>query len=301
MATSNILRSKYPILAVAMNQVSDAKFAVACANAGITPSIGMFGYKVDGKPDYNKLVDDLIMYKKEVGNSDCMFTIIDPYIHDEAVMQILKAAGVRLIEIILPWGHYDMYQMGESLVKWRNHGFTLFQRTLQYDKSHERAGRNGFWLRFFDGVVAKGDKAAGAVSTQTLPDLITAIKTDYPNIAIIAVGGISTKAHVDSYLKMGATAVGVGTILAVATESCLSDAAKEEMIKGRFNKAKKTNPYKEKNALVFKPLHTGDLNYTLSLKVGTKRPDLGGHIYVGEGINNVKAIRPLKDIVADLV
>ena len=40
----NNFNTKYPILAAPMNRVSDAKLAVAVANAGCIPSFSIFNY-----------------------------------------------------------------------------------------------------------------------------------------------------------------------------------------------------------------------------------------------------------------
>ena len=57
---TNYFNSKYPIIALAMNQVSDAKFAIECSNAGIYPSISLFNYNT-----FNLLLDDIHFFVKE--------------------------------------------------------------------------------------------------------------------------------------------------------------------------------------------------------------------------------------------
>lgn len=278
---------------MAMNQVSDTKFAIACAEVGIIPSVSVLCYLTETfAVDYHKLTDDLLLLE-----SDIMFSMYESQVYDLILAKILKAAGVKVIEIIMPWHDYDMYKFGEAIAKLRDEGFLLFQRAVQYNPAVGRPARNGYWYPHFDGIIAKGNKGAGAITEQPLVDMIIAITKDYPDKLLIAAGGISTKKQVKAYLKYGVVAVGIGTLFAASEEACLSPTAKQKLVGGKFT----PNSLPGKNALVFKHIDSNDPNHTLSLKVGLNRPDLGGHIYAGEGINNIKAIRPLKDIVAGLV
>mgnify|MGYP003348685181 CR=1 FL=1 len=53
---TNYFNSKYPIIALAMNQVSDAKFAIECSNAGIYPSISLFNYYKNNTINYERFI-----------------------------------------------------------------------------------------------------------------------------------------------------------------------------------------------------------------------------------------------------
>jgi hypothetical protein len=296
-----MFNSEHPIIALAMNQVSDAKFAVACAEVGVFPSITIFNYYKDkGGIDYHLLVDQLLYFKTARGNSDFLFSMYHPHVSDKVLIKILKAAGVKILEIIMPWVEYDLNKFIDDVANLKEQGFTLMIRAVEYNKKAIKPARNGGLFQYFDVILTKGNKGAGSVSTQSLEEMFFITKNDYPDKKLVAAGGIHSKRQMNLFLENGAMAVGIGTLFAASTESCLSDQTKELMIQADFNKIKQTT-YPEKNALVFKPIKTADPNYTVSLKMGMKRPDIGGHIYCGEAIDSITSILPLKEIVKTLV
>lgn len=296
-----MFNSQYPIIALAMNRISDAEFAVACAEAGVFPSISILSYyNSEGSIDYQKLLDALMYFKTTRGNSDFLFSMNEPHISNKILIKILKAAGVKILEIVMPWHKYDVDKFTNDIENLKSEGFTLMVKAIEYNKKAVRPARNGSLFHCFDLVLVKGNKGAGAVGSQSLEEMFFIAKNDYPDKKLIAAGGIYSKRQMNLFMENGAIAIGIGTLFAASAESRLSADTKELMIQGDYEKVKQTT-YIEKNALVFKPIKTEDPNHTLSLKIGMQRPDIGGHIYCGEGIDSIKSVLTLKEIVNNLV
>lgn len=285
-----------------MNHISDAPFAVACAEAGIFPSISIYSY-TDGRThlDYNALVDGLRTFRTIRGNSDFVFSMFFTHVFDRVLIKILKAADVKILEIMMPFIDYDVEVFLENLTFIKSEGFTCMLKVVEYDKKSTNPARNGSLTQHFDILQLKGNRGAGGTGSQSLEEMFFIAKNDFPDKQLVAAGGIYTKRQMDLYIKSGgALAVGIGTILAGSAESRLSVQTKLLMIEHSFAKVQ-ADTYAEKNALVFKPIEMNDPNHVLSLKLGMSRPDLGGHIYCGEGIDSISSILTIKEIVNNLV
>lgn len=296
-----MFNSQYPIIALAMTiGISDAKFAVACADAGIFPSISITCYYDKHILNYSRLVDDILLFKNARHNTDFIFSLNEQNLTDKALIKILKAAEIKFLEIVMPWHEFSTEEFKDSLAILQDEGFILIKKSVEYNKLAERPTRNGTLYPYFDVLLLKGNKGAGAIGTQSLEEMFFVAKHNHPDKKLIAAGGITNKKQIDFYLENGAVAVGIGTLLAASLESNISTQTKELMIQHNFEKVKQTS-YADKNALVFKPILTTSPNHNASLKLGMARPDIGGHIYCGEAIDSIKSILPIKEIVANLV
>jgi len=295
-----MLNSKYPIIALAMNQVSDIPFASHCADAGITPSISIFCYQ-SAKIKYSDLVADMMTYKAKHSNFDVVISIHMTNLYDFILRDLLKAAGVRIVEVIMPWEDYDMEKFLAALKEWQGIFEHVMMRVIENNKDAIRPARNGQLLPHFNELMLKGNTGAGAVSDQTADEIFDITHAAYPDKKLVISGGISTKERISHFMSKGAVAIGIGTLFAAAKESPLSEATKLKMIDAEFKDIQKISP-SNRNALVFKLIETQDLqNYTGSLKLGIHHPELGGHIYCGAAVDNVKSILTLEEIVQQLV
>ena len=78
-----------------MNQVSDAKFAVDCYNAGIYPSISLFNYKT---------IKDFILgisyFKEKTGTTDFLFSLNFSDFENLQIRNIIDKLDIKNIELI---------------------------------------------------------------------------------------------------------------------------------------------------------------------------------------------------------
>ncbi len=81
-----------------------------------------------------------------------------------------------------------------------------------------------------DGFIAVGQGAGGHAGPSPLQVLIPALKSHFPNTAVIAAGGIATGAGILSVLSLGASGVSMGTRFIASRESTVSDDYKNAVV-----------------------------------------------------------------------
>jgi hypothetical protein len=283
-----------PIIAAAMNQISDGPFAVACAEAGLFPSISLFRYYYRWKIDFESLIKDIILFQSK-SKSDLIFSMLMSDIFNDDVMKVLRAFNLKILELEAPTGATEE-RFSSALQALKAEGFTLIQKILQYNPE---TVHRGFLYKYHDMLMIKGNEAAGSVKGQSTSDLFDAIKKDFPDKQIIVSGGISTKQQIDDYLSRGAVGVAIGTLIAMSKESPISQVAKERMLQTTFEEAKNSE-IPGKNALLIGKFVVPALPENTEVRIGRLFTDDAGLIYAGAAINQIKQIRPLKEIVADL-
>ena len=101
-------------------------------------------------------------------------------------------------------------------------------------------------------------------------------------------------------MGMGCIGVAIGTLFAASEESCISKETKLKMIESSSNEIKRLDSGAQQNAIIFSRIEEDDFNNTNSLNMGMKDPT-NGHIFAGKGIDHIKSILPVKDIVQLLV
>lgn len=285
---NNIFGTKYPIVCAGMNTVSDINLAIAAAKSGILPSLVFGNYK-----NFVEIREDLTKFKDEIGNCNLLFTILNNLdINVIAFFKILNEFKVPYIEC------------SEKLI---NNPMAL-KIIKQYDiklivKDNNYPYFTNFCSDLLYAVNIKRDKGAGlSLGDQTFPNFCEAIadcKTKYPHLKIIVSGGISSSLDIKELISDGADAVAIGTMFAFSKECKISTITKERIVNGNYQL---TNNIKGRpqNGIVFEiDNEIDDRNNTNSLIKGVNGQ--GGHLFVGCGVNDIKSIRSIKEIVDDLV
>ena len=159
-------------------------------------------------------------------------------------------------------------------------------------------------MELFDGIIFKNAKSAGRITNeiQNFEESIRTFVSMYPNKAIIPCGGVGNKSDVDNLLSIGSTAVGIGTLFAFSSESCISTNTKNKIIQKtkediiRFEMSQNV----KQNAILFSNWNKDDdINHSKSLQAGILNSN-EGHIFVGEAINHINSIKTFQNIVDDL-
>jgi|LauGreDrversion4_1035100.scaffolds.fasta_scaffold21999_3 NAD(P)H-dependent flavin oxidoreductase YrpB (nitropropane dioxygenase family) len=301
------LGCKYPIVASPMNRVSDLKLAIACANAGIFPSFNIFNWWI---PVINKLditlVDRELKEFRDKASGDFLLSVTTDLIANESIYNLIIDNKVSHLEILdQPHEQSNITLANHDLFRpYKDAGVKIIPKQL--------SGHNAK-NTIMDGIMLKRKEGAGRGFEHIDMDKeIIKIKNDAPNLPIILSGGIGTAQDVQKYLSMGCIAVAIGTLLAASEESCINLESKQKMIEATSEDIKRMGNgkgqqrpvydiYSSQNALVFSELPgTDDINNTRSLAAGVRSPNMG-HIFVGVGIDHVKEIKPVNDIIQELV
>ena len=284
---------KYPIVAAPMNKVSDLGLAVACFNSGIFPSLSLYTYYGIDRLRLDLFDQALKEYKLITGSNSILISMLTSDVFDKKIQQILIDNKVTHLEIIDDKNIVDSEVWATTVkeIKFlQDQGIKIFLKAL--------TSRNT--ALEIDGIILKGSKGAGrGLESVDIDQELENVRDQYPNLPVIMSGGITCSEDIQKYLDIGCVAVAVGTLFAAANESPISINSKRKMIDStydnivRFGKA-------EQNALVFDPVPGDSHNNTISLVYGIRNPSKG-LIFAGKGIDNIKEILSVHDIVQQLV
>lgn len=292
-------KSTYPILLVGMNKVSDLRLAIAAHNAGIFASLSVFNYYDYrlGMPVYKNLKKDILEFQDKTGSKNLMISTNDNFLFDSEFLELCQSQLFTHLELIViptsnsvldkTFSHPIIEQIKSCGVK------IIFKISHSYPTTS-----------MGDAYTLKGINGAGSIHDfgETLIESLTRLKSKDPDVKIIATGGIGNGKQIKELLDHGFIMVGIGTLFAASEESCISLESKKKMIEAKSTDISKFDNSGQ-NALIFKIIedrHKDDLNNTLSLKRGIKSADQG-HLFAGHGIDYIKEILPIKDIVQRLV
>ena len=286
---TNCFNSKCPIVALAMNQVSNAKFAVDCHNVGIYPSISLFNYKT-----IKDFLLDVSYFKEKTGTTNFLFSLNFSDFENKQIRNIIDKLDIKNIELIFNFHNSNeiFSNIKNELKKRQNIVFYLKTMSITDLRFNE----------YFNGFILKGNNSAGIIGKNKIESIFLYTKKTYPDKFIIPSGGIENKNQIKYFMDNGAAAVGIGTLFALSEESPIPKESKLAMINKKRSIMINSINHK-KGAIVFSKIKNGnnDHNNTESLILGITSGGKKGHIYAGTAIESIKEIKPLKQIVEELI
>jgi len=292
----NYFGTKYPIVSMPMNKVSDLTLAMAVRHSGALPSLSIFNYS-----NLICLEQDLVDYKKEFNDVKLLLSMSTQELIRQSVCDLITKYQIEFVEVIRDTPGEDLRKLTLEEV----------QAKTKFEKANLELIRNNNVKVFLkthntknieyivDGLVLKGQDGAGR-GTESLEALFTDIKKHSPDLPVIVSGGIGTAEQVKHYLDKGANAVGIGTLLAVAKECKISNETKLKMIESTSNDIKRFSNGASQNALIFTEIVNDTFNHSHGLEQGVTGVS-SGHIFAGTAINHISEIRPVSDIINDLI
>ena len=287
-----ILKSKYPIVAMAMNKVSDISLAIAVAKAGGVPSFSIFNYK-----EHNMLEEDILKFKNTCNNDKFFISLgVEEFI-SQKIIDIIFKYNIDLIELISDGKeeHPDMdireERKNNTLKFLKDNNIKVFLKCV-----HPSQIENN---KDITGIILKGRNGAGRGYIQT-ETLFNHIKQRYPELSVIVSGGIGTADQVKYFIDKGALAVGIGTILAASKESLISLESKKKLVNASSSDLIRFPDKAQQSALLFKEVVDDNYNHTLGLKAGIVNPD-EGHIFAGQSVDNITDIETVQTIINRLM
>lgn len=265
-----------------MFHISDIKLALACINAGIVP--GLIAY-----PDIDVFLADVKTCKKHCDEIFGSINLTD-LIRNDIFKRIIES-GITHIELL----DYNKDQISnETILKiklLRSHNIKIYIKCL----SHKTLVH---YLKIIDGVTIKGPEGAGrSLADVSLIDEISKIKELYPNLEIIASGGVKNNFDIKKLMQAGAHAVSIGTLFALSKESSMPEETKIKLLTKTSADISRTKHGAKQRAIIFQDTEfDGDPNNTFGLTTGLKSGTTG-HVFMGNAISEVNKILPIIDIV----
>jgi NAD(P)H-dependent flavin oxidoreductase YrpB (nitropropane dioxygenase family) len=280
-----MFNSRHPIVCSPMNGVSDLKLALACARAGIVPSLLPFIFKSTN--DFFQAVDIILNE-----SNDIHVAFPFKYIVDNA--EIIKGSGITHIEI-LDYFPNDLTDTNKGIVnELRSHGIKIFLKILIPYIPNE-------FIDIIDVVTVKGSEGAGRSANDIkLEKIIFDVKETYPKVDIVASGGIKNSNDIKALLSHGASAVSIGTLFAMSKESPIPDAVKNKLLQSTSADIRRLKTGARQRGIIFDEQAVDDFNNTKGLYSGL-RTGTKGHIFIGNALDSITDILSVQEIVDHLV
>lgn len=299
--TDKFFNSRYPIMEAVMNGGSDLPLALAVADAGAFPS---YWYQSN-----EQLYDDITEFIKCTGHCNiAVGGLVFQRFTDLELLKIINQLKISHIEI-LATNHRtgNFISMNEILsdTKIATRLNMLKQTSKIMTRIYEPTNCS-LSSTYFDGYCIKGKESAGKSGNYSVSELFN-IQKDISVNSLIPYGGIGTPHQVKDYLERGAVGVAVGTLFAASQESSLSIEAKQQIIKANSSTITRLVDTNQNSLLLddsfktFTPVVDNDWNRQHYLKQGLHGNGSKGLLYVGNGVDYVNDIKPVKDIIKYLV
>jgi NAD(P)H-dependent flavin oxidoreductase YrpB (nitropropane dioxygenase family) len=300
-----MFNTKYPIVAVGMNQVSDINLAIAVSLAGGISTISCFNYSTSlNILNLFRLEKDLILFQSTLNNCDLILSIDDyNLLKNLKIINLIEKYKIPYLEIIFSLNFFNanFHNINSVIEKIKNLNVKIIIKTAIFPTKINNKWKN-YIKNNFDAIMFKGSLGAGRVynGASSLIDLTKETLNLYKNLTVIPSGGISSAEEVKDLLNLGAGAIGVGTLFAASEESPLSLEAKKQLVNSSFSDVSKLNTNDlHQNALIFSMVEQSQQNNTKGLIKGIQT-GIEGHIFAGKGIDSITSIKPVKEIIEEL-
>lgn len=295
MRLNELLGIKYPFIQGGMANIATGAFAASVSNAGALGLIGAGGMNTE------KLREEIRICKaltdKPFGVN---LMLMNPCAEEMA--KLLVEEGIKIVTT-------GAGSPGAYMPMWKEAGMMVIPvvSSTALAIMMERAGA--------DAVIAEGTESGGHVGEMTTMALVPAV-IDAVKIPVIAAGGIADGRQLAAAWALGATGVQLGTSLLVSRECPIHPAYKEAILKAKDNGTIVTGRIAGTPVRVLKNAMARE--YVKQEKAGADKMELEkftlgslrravfegdtktGSLMAGQVCGQLKEIRPLADIFADL-
>lgn len=306
---TEILGVQHPIIMAPMFLVSNAEMIAEALNNGISAAFPALNYRTTNE------LRDAIRWIKKNSNGKFGVNLIVNQSNYKLPQQLQVCIEEKVQYIITSLGNPK-----QVIEQCKKHGILVFCDVVdvEYALKVQTLGA--------DGVIAVNAQAGGHCGNLTAEELIPLLVSKC-NIPVISAGGVSLKSDIDKALQLGAAGVSVGTIF-IATHECkVSDAYKQAILEYGAKDIVLTKKLSGSHLTVINTPYVREmgtepnflermlkrykwLKKYIKLLIwikGTKSIEKAafGTTYqtvwcAGPSIENVKSVRYIKDVIADL-
>lgn len=307
---SDILNIKYPVIMAPMFLVSNADMLVEAINSGITGCVPALNYRTDDQ--FREAINSI----RERADGAIGVNLIVNKSNIKFKQQLKTCIDLKVDYIITSLGSPE-----KTIKACKPHGIKVFCDVVdaKYAKKVEELG--------CDAVIAVNKEAGGhsgpTSASKLIPELVTQC-----NIPIISAGGVSNGKQMKEMLELGACGISMGSPFIATTEAGVSDAYKQAIVDYGANDivlSEKLSgspctvintPYVQKvgtkrnfiESFLSKNKKLKKFMKMLTFYKGTKALEKAAFSTTydtvwcaGPSIEGVKSIRPVKQVVADLI
>ena len=295
MKLNEMLHIKYPFIQGGMANIATGTFAAAVSNAGGLGLIGAGGMNTQMLREEIRTCNSLT--DKPFGVN---LMLMNPEVDQMAEMIVEE--GVKIVTT-------GAGSPAKYMARWKENGMMVMPvvSSSLIAKKMEQCGA--------DAVIAEGTESGGHVGEMTTMALVPQI-VDAVSIPVIAAGGIADGRQLTAAFALGAVGVQLGTCLLVSEECPIHEAYKAALLKAKDNDTIVTGRIAGTPVRILKNQMARE--YVKNEKAGmgimelekftlgslrravfegdTKR----GSLMAGQGVGQLKTIRPLAKILDEL-
>lgn len=213
---NDILGIRFPVLMAPMFLVSNEVMMQAAMDAGIVGAFPSLNFRND--EELEKVLKNLNAYRKNTKGSYGVNLIV----------QRSNPLYERHLEICVtnkvPFFITSLGSPQQTIEQAHAYGAKVFCDVTNL----EHAKKCAEWQ--CDGFIAVGQGAGGHAGPYPLHLLVPSLKKNFPNIPVVAAGGIANGSGMLASIAAGADGVSIGTRFIASTEAQVSDAYKEAII-----------------------------------------------------------------------
>ncbi len=216
------LQIEFPLIMAPMHFVSNAEMVKAAMKSGIAGTFPSLNHRKDG--ELEAMIDTLNdYYKSENPTGTYGINMIvgksNPFYQKHLDI---------CVERKVPFYITSLGNPKEVIERAHSYGAKVLSdvTNIEHAKKAHAMGCDGF--------IAVGQGAGGHAGPYPLQVLIPALRKEFPDMPIIAAGGISTGAGVFSMLAVGASGVSMGTRFISSNESKVDDSYKNGIVNAKM-------------------------------------------------------------------
>lgn len=212
----NMLNINFPVIMAPMFLVSNLEMMKAGMKAGIMSTFPSLNYRKEG--ELGKILDELNSYREnQPGNYGVNIIVQKSNPLSEKHTKIC-------LEKKVPFFITSLGNPREIIKGAHAYGGKVFCDVTNLVHAKKCADEG------CDGFIAVGQGAGGHAGPNPLQVLIPALKEHFPNIPIIAAGGITNGAGLFSIQVLGADAASIGTRFIASTEASVNNEYKNAIV-----------------------------------------------------------------------
>ncbi len=213
---TGLLNIDFPIIMAPMFLVSNLEMMKAGIRSGIMATFPTLNYRKEG--ELEKILDELNDYSKQFSGSYGVNIIV----------QKSNPLSIKHTKICLdkkvPFFITSLGNPKEVIEGAHQYGGKVFcdVTNIEHAKKCDSVKCDGF--------IAVGQGAGGHAGPNPLQVLIPALKEHFPNVPVVAAGGITNGAGLLSVQILGASGVSIGTRFIASTEAGVNDNYKNAIV-----------------------------------------------------------------------
>lgn len=214
---TQLLNLDFPVIMAPMFLVSNTKMVKVAMKTGIAGTFPALNYRNEN--ELEKVLDELNAFKATISTGTYGVNLIA-----QKTNPLLEKHLQACVSRKVPFYITSLGNPKEIIDKAHAYGAKVFCDVVNIEYAKKCADLN------CDGFIAVGQGAGGHAGPFPLQVLVPSLKKNFPNIPIVAAGGIANGAGILSVLALGASGSSIGTRFIASEEANVNAPYKDAVV-----------------------------------------------------------------------